>query len=205
MLEELETELPAAAAAAPDLDVEQSSSTKSKRFGRKPLPEHLPRREVRHEPSCACPACGGEMRKVGEDVTEILDYIPGHFEVIKHIRPAFSAGAVRAWCRRQCSRCPSNVASPVQGFWRMSSSENTAIAFRCTGSPASMHAKASSSIAQCSQIGSARRQHWSLLWSRRSPTTSWRPSGRIADHPINRIAALLPWNIANGSSARAAA
>ena len=29
--------------------------------------------------------------------------------------------------------------------------------------------------------------------------------GRIADHPINRIAALLPWNIPNGSSARAAA
>jgi transposase len=102
MLEELETEAPAPAAAAPALDIEQLSSTKSKRFGRKPLPEHLPRREVMHEPSCTCPACGGEMRKVGEDVTEILDYIPGHFEVIKHIRPAFS-----------CRRCESMVQTPM--------------------------------------------------------------------------------------------
>ena len=43
------------------------------------------------------------MRKVGEDVTEILDYIPGHFEVIKHIRPAFS-----------CRRCESMVQTPIR-------------------------------------------------------------------------------------------
>ena len=51
MLEELETEVPVPAPAA---DIEQPSSTKSKRSGRKPLPEHLPRREVMHEPSCTC-------------------------------------------------------------------------------------------------------------------------------------------------------
>ena len=62
---------------------------------RRPLPEHLPRREVVHEPSCTCPTCGGEMRKVGEDVTEILDYIPGRFEVIRHVRPAFSCRQLR--------------------------------------------------------------------------------------------------------------
>jgi transposase len=104
-LEELETEIatPAAAAEASAPDVAQSSSpTKSKRSGRKPLPEHLPRREVVHEPSCTCPACGGEMRKVGEDVTEVLDYIPGRFEVIRHIRPAFS-----------CRRCESMLQAPM--------------------------------------------------------------------------------------------
>jgi hypothetical protein len=60
------------------------------------IPEHLPRRYVVHERSCTCPACGGEMRKVGEDVTEILDYVSGHFEVINHIRPVFSS--------RRCER-----------------------------------------------------------------------------------------------------
>jgi transposase len=57
---------------------------------RRKLPEALPRRDIVHEPASACPACGGLMRKVGEDVTEILEYIPGRFEVIRHIRPACS-------------------------------------------------------------------------------------------------------------------
>jgi transposase len=103
MLEELETEVATPAATAEASAPEQTSSpTGSKRSGRKPLPEHLPRREVVHEPSCTCPACGGEMRKVGEDVTEVLDYIPGRFEVIRHIRPAFS-----------CRRCESMLQAPM--------------------------------------------------------------------------------------------
>jgi transposase len=105
-LEELETETPSTPA-VPDAsardDAEPTSpAVKAKRSARKPPPEHLPRREVLHEPSCTCPSCGGEMRKVGEDVTEILDYVPGHFEVIKHIRPAFS-----------CRRCESMVQKPM--------------------------------------------------------------------------------------------
>lgn len=104
MLEELEAQTPIPAAAAdPAPDAEPSSaSTKSKRSGRQPLPAHLPRHEIVHEPSCTCPACGGEMRKVGEDVTEILDYIPGRFEVIRHVRPAFS-----------CRSCESMVQEPM--------------------------------------------------------------------------------------------
>jgi transposase len=102
MLEDLEAEtsVPVASGTSLAADVEQSSS--SKRSGRKPLADHLPRQEVVHEPSCTCPSCGGEMRKVGEDVTEVLDYVPGHFEVIKHIRPAFS-----------CRRCESMVQMPM--------------------------------------------------------------------------------------------
>src|ERR1700739_683033 len=48
---------------------------------RKPLPDHLPREEIAHEPehngACTCPACGGDMARLGEDVIEGLDYIPG--------------------------------------------------------------------------------------------------------------------------------
>ena len=60
------------------------------RSGRRPLPEHLPRQDVVHKSADACPSCGGAMRHVGEDITEILDYIPGHFTVIRHVRPAVS-------------------------------------------------------------------------------------------------------------------
>jgi transposase len=61
---------------------------------RKPLPDHLPRQEVVHEPpedgACSCPACGGSMARLGEDVTEVLDYIPGRFRVIRHVRPKYA-------------------------------------------------------------------------------------------------------------------
>lgn len=54
---------------------------------RRPLPEHLPRERVVHEPSCTCPDCGAAMRKIGEDVSEVLDYVPARFRVIRHVRP----------------------------------------------------------------------------------------------------------------------
>jgi transposase len=64
---------------------------------RKPLPDHLPRLPVVHEPenggACTCPACGGAMARLGEDVTEVLDYVPGRFQVIRHVRPKYACKA----------------------------------------------------------------------------------------------------------------
>ena len=57
---------------------------------RKALPEHLPREVTVHEPACICPNCGGAMRKLGEDITEVLDYVPASFKVIRHVRPKLS-------------------------------------------------------------------------------------------------------------------
>jgi transposase len=54
---------------------------------RRPLPEHLPREQRVHEPACTCPQCGVAMRKIGEDVSEVLDYVPAHWRVIRHVRP----------------------------------------------------------------------------------------------------------------------
>jgi transposase len=114
-LEELEEDR--AAGERPDEPAAAAATSEAKRRrGRRPLPEHLPRTDVVHAPSCVCPACGGAMRKVGEDVTETLDYIPGRFEAIRHVRPAFSCrGAARPWCRRRCRACPSTAAGPAPG------------------------------------------------------------------------------------------
>src|SRR5512132_1567935 len=98
-LEELEEDQ--AAGERPDEPAAVTSEVKRRR-GRRRLPEHLPRTDVVHAPSCVCPACGGAMRKVGEDVTETLDYIPGRFEVIRHVRPAFS-----------CRRCETMAQTPM--------------------------------------------------------------------------------------------
>jgi transposase len=72
-----------------------SSDPASARPGRRPLPEHLPRQMRRHEPKeAACPDCGGTLRKLGEDESEMLEYVPASFIVIRHVRPKLS-----------CARC----------------------------------------------------------------------------------------------------
>ena len=69
---------------------------------RRPLPDHLQREQVIHPGPCACPACGGALRRIGEDVTETLDYVPGRFKVVRHVREAFS-----------CRTCESMVQAPA--------------------------------------------------------------------------------------------
>ena len=86
-LEELEAN--AAAAAPPKAPAHAPES----RSARKPLPDHLPREPHVHEPatgSCSCPDCGGTLRALGEDSSEMLEYVPEHWKVIKHVRPKYS-------------------------------------------------------------------------------------------------------------------
>ena len=40
--------------------------------------------------SCPCPGCGGKLSRLGEDVHEVLDYVPARFRVIRHRRPKYS-------------------------------------------------------------------------------------------------------------------
>jgi transposase len=57
------------------------------------FPAHLPRETIMHAPKiCDCPECGAQMRKLGEDVSEMLDYVPGYFKVIRHVRPKLACG-----------------------------------------------------------------------------------------------------------------
>jgi transposase len=69
---------------------------------RRPLPAHLPREEIVHESACACPACGAALKPAGEDVAEMLEWIPGRYKVIRHRRPKFA-----------CERCETLVQAPA--------------------------------------------------------------------------------------------
>jgi transposase len=93
-LEELEACRGEEELAAPLLAEEVApSETCSGRSSRRSLPEHLPREVETHRPETSCcPGCGGTLRKFGEDVSEILEYIPESFKVIRHVRPKFSCG-----------------------------------------------------------------------------------------------------------------
>jgi transposase len=65
----------------------------SSRSSRRSLPEHLPREVETHLPDTSCcPGCGGTLREFGEDVAEVLEYVPESFKVIRHVRPKFSCG-----------------------------------------------------------------------------------------------------------------
>lgn len=67
--------------------------------GRKPLPADLPRERVEHEPeSCICACCGKEMARIGEEITEELDYTPARFKVIEHVK-----------IKRACPTCKDSV------------------------------------------------------------------------------------------------
>jgi len=58
---------------------------------RRPLPAHLSREEIVHDPGSVCPGCGGtRFSKLGEDVSEILEKVPARLKVIRHIRPKLS-------------------------------------------------------------------------------------------------------------------
>jgi len=59
---------------------------------RRALPAHLPREKLIREPAstCTCPDCGGSLRVLGEDVSEMLEYVPQHWKVLRHVRPKYS-------------------------------------------------------------------------------------------------------------------
>jgi transposase len=63
-----------------------------KKGGRKPLPEHLPRIEKIHDidPAAKICACGCELSRIGEEVSEQLDIVPAQARVIRHIRPKYA-------------------------------------------------------------------------------------------------------------------
>ena len=88
-LEELEA-APAAASAQAAAPATQAEAAAVKP-ARRPLPESLPRVTRTHAPKHeACPGCGGKLRPLGEDVSEMLEYVPAHFEVIRLVRPKLS-------------------------------------------------------------------------------------------------------------------
>ena len=74
--------------------VSQSQSAVWQKPTRQALPEHLPREVRTYQPKQdACPECGGHLRKLGEDVSEVLEYVPARFRVIRHVRPKFSCAS----------------------------------------------------------------------------------------------------------------
>ncbi|MDB6050206.1 MAG: ISPpu14, transposase Orf3 [Pseudomonas sp.] len=59
------------------------------------LPPEFPRTLIHHEPNNSHCQCGCALKRIGEDVSEKLDYTPGVFTVERHIRGKWSAMIVK--------------------------------------------------------------------------------------------------------------
>ena len=90
------------ATASPIVAAAIESAVQTQKPARRPLPEHLPREDILHPAPCTCPSCGGALRRIGEEITETLDYVPGRFKVVRHIREKLS-----------CRACDTVVAAPA--------------------------------------------------------------------------------------------
>ena len=80
---------------------------------RRPLPEHLPRDTQTHLPEGnSCPDCGQSLDAasvLGEDVSEVLEYVPASFRVIRHVRPRFAC---------PCGNCIAQAPAPSRPIAR---------------------------------------------------------------------------------------
>jgi transposase len=97
-LEELETNR-ATKPVSPVLE----SLPKPVKPARRPLSADLPRETELLEPKQeVCPDCGGRLDHLGEDVSEMLEYVPARFKVIRTVRPKFN-----------CTRCDRILQEPA--------------------------------------------------------------------------------------------
>jgi transposase len=75
------------------------AEAKSNGHGRKPLPASLPRRRIVHDVAPedrACPECGAERRKIGEETREQLEYVPASLIILEHVRPKYACAGCAA-------------------------------------------------------------------------------------------------------------
>jgi transposase len=91
-LEGLEEDFAAQAAARPERPAPaEDARPKRAAIGHKPLPAHLPRATVVHEPAVVCDCCDrSRLARLGESVTEGLEKIPARLKVIRHVRPRYA-------------------------------------------------------------------------------------------------------------------
>lgn len=87
------------------------------RPSRQPLPDHLPRHDVTHQATCSCPVCGGsDFIRAGESVSEVLDYVPASFRVVRHIQPRLTCKGCDTQVKAEMPSLPIERGKPGPGL-----------------------------------------------------------------------------------------
>jgi transposase len=113
-----DTEISAASEAqktAPETATDQDAPAK-RTHNRAPLPDHLERQEEILSPGDACGDCGGVLKQLGEDVTEELEYVPGHFVVKRIVRPRMTCTCCEAFAQAELPSRPITRGRPGPGL-----------------------------------------------------------------------------------------
>jgi len=113
-----DTEIAAASEAqktAPETDTDQEAPAK-RTHNRAPLPDHLERQEEILSPGDSCSDCGGALKPLGEDVTEELEYVPGHFVVKRIVRPRMTCTCCEAFAQAELPSRPITRGRPGPGL-----------------------------------------------------------------------------------------
>jgi transposase len=92
---------------APTLETTVETPIKAPAKPRRPrITPELPRIEVLHDiDTKTCTCCGNELHRMGEEVSEQIEFIPAEIRVIKHVRPKYSC--------RTCEREGTEVAIQI--------------------------------------------------------------------------------------------
>jgi transposase len=92
-LDELQTAQAETRADFPSPEATEHAAERRK-HARRPLSARLPRQTQTILPKeTVCPDCGGELKALGEDVSEMLEYVPAHFHVIRQVRPKLACSS----------------------------------------------------------------------------------------------------------------
>ena len=95
-----------------------AAHTRKKR-GREPLPAWIPRVEIVHdlaEDERCCAQDGTALERIGEEVSEQLEFIPAKLRVLRHVRPKYACPTCRTGIRAAPmppQPIPKNLAGPT--------------------------------------------------------------------------------------------
>ena len=137
-LEALETDqAERLATASPAVVAAVETAAEAQKPARRPLPEHLPREDLRHPAPCTCPSCGGTLRKISDEVSETSITCRAGSKSFGTFARNCRAGFATRWLRhrRQTTRSPAG--EPGQDYWLISSCRSTTIICRSIVRPRS--------------------------------------------------------------------
>jgi len=84
-------------------DIVEVPAHRRRKAGRRPLPDHLPVREVLHdlaEEEKVCPHdASHRLAEIGRETSDQLEFIPARVEIVRHVRPKYACPACKEGVR----------------------------------------------------------------------------------------------------------